>query len=184
MLEDIFSRPKDFAIHENENIRKDGKRLWMLWKNKIVYDHSGRRLYIQSIASDITLQRRREGQLRLQSQLLEAIQKAVIATDLDGKITYINKFAEQLYGWGREEAMGLDIINVTVPQTSREQAGEIMDALSRGGSWAGEFTVQNRSGREFTAHVTNSPVLDEEGRLIGIIGVSHEVKQEGPTEAM
>jgi PAS domain-containing protein len=48
--------------------------------------------------------------LSLQVQLLYAIERSVIATDLGGIVIYWNRFAEQLYGWSSAEAMDCDIM--------------------------------------------------------------------------
>jgi PAS domain S-box-containing protein len=44
-------------------------------------------------------------QLRLQARLLDAVEAAVIATDLEGTITYSNRHAEVLYGWSAPEVL-------------------------------------------------------------------------------
>jgi len=135
-----------------------------------------------TIYEDVSEQRKTEDQLRFQGQMLESLDEAVIATDIDGTVIYLNSCAEWLYGWPREEAVGKSIMNVTVPQTSHQQAAEIMQALSKGDSWAGDFKVHTKQGVEFLAHVTNSPVYSNEGELIGIIGISYDVTERRKTE--
>lgn len=49
--------------------------------------------------SDITEQKRAEGNLHFQAELLRAVGQSVYATDLLGRVTYINAAAEALYGW-------------------------------------------------------------------------------------
>src|SRR5918992_634016 len=51
--------------------------------------------------------------------------RGFVATDLEGRITYWNHFAERLYGWPAAEALGRDILEVTPAETSAEQAVEI-----------------------------------------------------------
>ncbi|MFW6274964.1 MAG: PAS domain S-box protein, partial [Spirochaetota bacterium] len=148
-------------------------------------DGSFRQTYC--VFKDITEQkqaeeRKTDDQLRFQGQMLESLDEAVIATDIDGTVLYLNSCAEWLYGWPREEAIGKNIMNVTVPQASQQQAAEIMQALSRGDSWAGDFRVHTKQGVEFLAHVTNSPVYSNEGELIGIIGISYDVTERRKTE--
>src|SRR5215212_9871239 len=48
---------------------------------------------------DFTERRRAEDSIRFQAHLLDTVEQAVIATDLEGHITYWNHFAERLYGW-------------------------------------------------------------------------------------
>ncbi len=135
-----------------------------------------------AVYEDVSEKRRAEDQLRFQGQMLEALDEAVIATDTDGVVLYLNSFAEWLYGWPREEAIRKNIMNVTVPQTSQQQAAEIMHALSRGESWSGDFKVHTKQGDEFLAHVTNSPVYSNEGEFLGIIGISYDVTESRKTE--
>lgn len=123
-----------------------------------------------------------KNQNELKAKLLAAVEQAVIATDLDGTITYWNRYAEKLYGWTEEETLGKNIARITVPEVSREQADPIMTNLSRGERWFGEFLVQDKRGRRFFAHVTNSPVFDEQGNLIGIIGLSYDIDKQKKTE--
>jgi PAS domain S-box-containing protein len=114
----------------------------------------------------------REDPIRLHSNLLNAIPAALIATDIAGKIIYWNRVAEKLYGWLACEVLGRNILEITVPPDSEKQAAEIMSLLTAGLSWTGEFKVKRRDGICFTAMVTDSPVFDVNGVMIGIIGVS------------
>ena len=109
------------------------------------------------------------------TNLLNAVGQAIIATTLQGEIVFFNRFAEQLYGWSAEEALGRNIMDVTVPQISQGQAGEIMAELGRGISWSGEFSVQRRDGTVFPALVVNTPILDPDGEFVGIIGASSDI---------
>ncbi|WDT78917.1 MAG: PAS domain S-box protein [Candidatus Manganitrophus sp.] len=110
------------------------------------------------------------------------IGQAVIATDLRGGIIYWNHFAEKLYGWSSEEAFGRDVLEITAAPASAEKASEIMADLRQGKAWSGEFLVRRRDGTAFTAMVTDSPVYDQEGRIIGIIGVSFDLTERKQAE--
>ena len=118
-----------------------------------------------------------ERRSKLQSRLLDAVGQAVIVTDLQGAITYWNRFAEELYGWSEPEVLGRSIVDVTPSEVFRERADEIMAELKEGKSWSGEFLVRRKNGTSFPAMVTNTPVYDEAGTLVGIIGVSMDVTE-------
>jgi PAS domain S-box-containing protein len=124
---------------------------------------------------NITERKRTEATLRFQSQLLDAAAQAIIATDLDGKITYWNRFAETLYGWTSSEALGRDIVDITPPGAGQELASEIFGRLAEGESWSGEFLVQRKDGTTFPAFVIDGPIYDNAGNVIGIIGVSTDL---------
>lgn len=121
---------------------------------------------------DITERTQAEEEIRFQARLLDAVEQSVIATDLTGTIIFWNSFAEHLYGRTAAEALGANILDVTPSPVLREQADDILSRLQQGNSWAGEFQVQRRDGSLFPAMVTNSPIFNHKGELIGIVGVS------------
>lgn len=118
--------------------------------------------------------RRRAGGVHadVQLRLLDAVGQAVIATDPGGCVLFWNAAAQELYGWTAQEAVGRSVLELTPSEASSEQAEEIMTALRAGMSWTGDFPVRRKDGSSFTARVTNRPLLDENGAVIGVIGVS------------
>jgi PAS domain S-box-containing protein len=112
--------------------------------------------------------------IRFQARLLDAVDQAVIATDLDGSVTFWNRFAEQLYGWSAKEALGRNVLELT-SGSDPAKARQTMAQLAKGGGWSGEFTGRRRDKSTFPGHVTDAPVYDEQGQLIGIVGVSYDM---------
>ena len=110
--------------------------------------------------------------------LLNSVSDSIIATNLNGEITFWNKAAEQLYKWKEKDVLGKNIVDVTPSKASAIQANEIMKSLIKGESWEGEFDVQDKNGRVFPVYVRNYPINDSEGNLIGIIGVSKDISEE------
>lgn len=100
---------------------------------------------------------------------------AVIATDVNGRILYWNHSAEELYGWTSAEALGLNVVDVTPAIMSQPEAAQVMKLLRSAETWSGTFMVRDKAGSTFAVQVTDSPVLDEYGKLVGIIGVSARV---------
>jgi PAS domain S-box-containing protein len=124
--------------------------------------------------ADITERKLAGEATRFQSHLLDTVEQAVIATDLTGKITYWNRFAEKLYGWPAAEVTGRNIIEITPSSEAQARAAEIMSHLSAGRSWSGELTLRRRDGTTFPAFVTDTPIYDDEGTLVGIVGISSD----------
>ncbi|HEX8681636.1 MAG TPA: PAS domain S-box protein, partial [Ardenticatenaceae bacterium] len=140
---------------------------------------------VQAIVTNyrnVTERKQAEEQLRFQSYLLNTVGQAVIATDIDGSILYWNHFAESLYGWSSSEVLGRNIVEVTPSEASKEQALELMARLRAGEGWSGEFLVRRRDGSSFPALVNDSPIKDENGQLVGIIGVSQDVTERKQAE--
>ena len=64
MIRDIGKNPTDYAVNENENMRKDGERVWVAWTNKPVHDRDGDVSEILSVGYDVTDRKMMEKTLR------------------------------------------------------------------------------------------------------------------------
>jgi diguanylate cyclase (GGDEF)-like protein/PAS domain S-box-containing protein len=139
-------------------------------------------LRIITAHESITQRKLAEDKIRFQSYLLASVEQAVIATDLEGVIVYWNPFARKLYGWSSAEAVGRNIIEMISSETMQEQAAQIMARLKMGESWSGEFLARHRDGHSFPIQVTNSPIRDAQGKLIGITGISTDITERKKVE--
>ncbi len=115
-----------------------------------------------------------EERTRLHAQLLNAVEQAVLAVDLTGRIIFWNRFAERLYGWTEDEAQGRNITELLAAPLLMEAARANMGQLRRGESWSGEFLLQRRDGTAFVAHVSAALVQDDQNTLISIVAVSRD----------
>lgn len=156
---------------------KDDRPVWMIENVNLLEGEDGARTLIQGTAIDITGRKRAEEAINFQAHVLNVIEQSVIAVDIEGIVTYWNRFAEKLYGWSSAEAVGQSISKLVPAGATAEQASEIMARLRQGQSWAGEFSVQRRDGTIFPVMATDSPIYDERGRLVGIVGVSIDVTE-------
>jgi PAS domain S-box-containing protein len=175
-----FHTLKDGEVVEIEYRMRhaNGEWRWLHSRETVFAQNAdGIPLQILGAASDITERKRTETEIYFQAHLLSAVQQAIIATDLNGIIIYWNNFAQILYGWSADEVKGKNILEIILPETSQEQAAEIMSYLQRGESWSGEFLVRRRDGTIFPVLVTDSPIYDDEKTLIGIIGISTDITE-------
>ena len=139
-----------------------------------IIDINGKRCLLTA-SSDITERKRAEDAIHFQALLLDVVEQAVIATDLEGKVIFWNRFAEKLYGWSSGEAVGRNVMEITPAEKMQEQAAEIMRRLNEGQSWSGEFLVRRRDGSAFWSLITDSPIHDAGGNLVGIVGISVDI---------
>jgi PAS domain S-box-containing protein len=136
-------------------------------------------LKISAVVSD---RRKDYERLQLQGRMLDSVADAVIAADPAGKIIYWNNAAAKIYGFSREEAIGQDLVSVTVPEMSTEESRKILGRLMRGKSWSGEYMVKHRDGHLFPIYANDSPVFDDDGRLIAVLEASHDISDQMRTE--
>lgn len=112
------------------------------------------------------------GWAQLDSPLVRQMQAAIIATDLDGVIRWCNPYAEEFFGRLASELIGHDSADFAGAEVTRDLAHEIFEALQAGRTWEGDFTVRRKDGSIVTAHVIDSPLQDDDGRLVGVASMS------------
>ena len=167
---------KGKAMGEVIFIRKNGTRFpadisTSVFKNKEGSDRAS------IIIRDISERKKIHHQIKFQTDLLNNVGQAVIATDTKNNVTYWNNAAEKIYGWSSQEAIGQNIINLTPTQATEEQYDEIIKEISEGHTWSGEFMIKRKDGTNFPAYVTDAPILDPEGKLTGVIGISSDITE-------
>jgi len=139
---------------------------------------------IESLASslwsiaDTSIALGRAGLVGLESHLLERVDAAVMAVDLQGRILFANRYAETLYGWSRDETIGRLAAEVSGVALEPDIAAEILDALANDGSWEGTFEVRRRDGTLLSVHAVNSPLYDSTGQLSGVVSLAIDASRE------
>ncbi|MGA2225254.1 MAG: PAS domain S-box protein [Syntrophobacteraceae bacterium] len=128
----------------------------------------------------------RETSLRNQHEWLKitisSIGDAVLATDMEGNIIFFNPVAEALTGWGAEEATGRpfqDIFRI-IDERTREPAENIVVRVLREGciiGLANHTALLNREGREIPIEDSAAPIKDQEGNILGVVLVFHDVTE-------
>jgi PAS domain S-box-containing protein len=75
LMDEVCANPVAFEQNINENVRRNGERVWVAWTNKMVLDAQGQVAEILSIGSDITARKRAEEELRRHQEHLEDLVK-------------------------------------------------------------------------------------------------------------
>jgi PAS domain S-box len=81
MRKDLMRNPEKFKNNENENIRRNGERVWISWTNKAILDQRGNVTGILSVGNDITERKQAEEEKKMLiqelQQTLEELQEAL-----------------------------------------------------------------------------------------------------------
>src|SRR4029453_15121049 len=81
MIHDLLSHPERYVSNENENVARDGKRLWITWRNTPIVDSQGKLAEILSTGIDTTDRKRAEDALRANE---ERFRELAVRDDLTG----------------------------------------------------------------------------------------------------
>lgn len=70
---DVMTRPEEYGSSIAENVLKDGRKVWMAWSRRPIFDEDGRAQEILAVGSDLTERRRAEQKIQDQNKILETI---------------------------------------------------------------------------------------------------------------
>jgi two-component system cell cycle sensor histidine kinase/response regulator CckA len=135
-----------------------------------------------ALARDVSQRRTVERNLHFQAALLDRIDVAVVATDLEGRITHWNRAAERWFERPREQTLGLSLGEIN-SNYGLPDAVYVLEHLAAGGSWEGELSILRGDGTELPLLMRNSPVHDPNGEVVGIVGVSVDLTSTRRTAA-
>jgi diguanylate cyclase (GGDEF)-like protein/PAS domain S-box-containing protein len=167
--------------------RKDGSMLVVMDSSRVVRDAHGRVTGYEGTLTDITERKKAETavfQAKERAQVtLQSIGDAVITTDSEGRIDYMNPVAESLTGWENREAQTQligDVFTVVDEATREASENPVMRCLREGRTLGlSQHTVLvNRRGQELAIQDSAAPIRDRAGNLIGAVMVFHDVSKE------
>lgn len=136
--------------------------------------------FICGFGQDVTERRRAEEAMRIRDHALATSVSAVAMSDLDGKLTYVNRAFLDLWGYADEgEILGRSSLEFW---RSREEAGKVVEALAGEGQWNGRMEGTRRDGDSFVAELSAHMVKGPEGKplcmMASFLDVTDRVRAE------
>ena len=187
--------------YEGDVVTKSGKVRRVFWSNAFITDRAGVRSHMVSTGVDVTEGRDSVGVFSV--LMRSATTRAVIATDMDTRITYFSGGAEQLLGYAAHEMLGqLLPDHLFEPEEVRARAAELgvpplvrrLLTLVEGppadgvapepGRAQRDWTLVCADGSRFVATIVVSPSTDATGVQVGYVGTMTDVSQERQTNAL
>jgi diguanylate cyclase (GGDEF)-like protein/PAS domain S-box-containing protein len=167
-------------------IQANGTRIWVraVGAAEFVNDVPVR---LVGTFQDITKLHETKADLARQHELLrvtlQSIGDAVITTDNTGLVTWLNPVAERMTGWLTAEATGRHIDEVfrIVNEETRAPTENPVDICLKQGTTAGlanDTILLSRNGDEFGIEDSAAPIRSEEGEILGVVLVFHDVTEQ------
>jgi PAS domain S-box-containing protein len=169
VINDVIRNPDLYARHENENMRRNGDRVWVMWANKALVDGEGKVCGVQGIGTDITARKRAEDGLRKSEQekagILGSLRKvAVHYLDPEMRVTWTNAMTEQVFGLTPEDMQGRKCFEAIHGASEPCPECTVVKALATGEAQQGEIS---RDGRAWL--VSSNPIKDSSGKVINVV---------------
>ena len=176
LVNDIFYNEKVFSSNINENVKKNGERVWIQWTNKPIKDNDGNLTAILSVGTDVTERKHIEQKLRQSKndweRTFDSVPDLIAILDTEHRIVRVNKSMAQQLQISAESAAGLFCYecahgakfppafcpHVKTLQDGEEHIAEVHEPLL-----GGDFVV------------SSTPLKNEDGQLIGSVHVARDI---------
>ncbi|MBL4760948.1 MAG: PAS domain S-box protein [Mariprofundaceae bacterium] len=138
---------------------------------------AGQKLFLGTLR-DISERKKMEADQQRLSMAVEQTQDAIMITDMQGMIEYVNPAYQALSGFSADELIG---------QTPKiVQSGEMPDSfykkmwekLLSGQVWSGEFINKHKNGELYEVEQSISPIFDASENIMGFTSVQRDITGE------
>lgn len=185
MMEAICASPEAFEHNVNENVRRDGRRAWISWTNRIVWDDDGQVSEILSIGTDITSQvvanealRRSEEQFRL---IMENLADLVAVIDLDGRRIYNSPSYQGILG-SVDHLHGSSSFDQVHPDDKARVQQAFQSTVETGIGHRLEYRLIDQHGQPRYIESQGSVIRDSRGAVNQVVVVSRDVTERREAE--
>ncbi len=167
--------------------RVDGTTLTVIESARAVRDEQGYLTGYEGTIFDISERKRAETAMFQEKEkaqvTLQSIGDAVITTDAEGRIEYLNPVAEDLTGWQSREVCGKalgEVVDILHEATREKLEAPASRALREGRVIAvtDQTVLVNRRGQEIAIQDSAAPIRDRAGQILGAVMVFHDVSKE------
>lgn len=98
----------------------------------------------------------------------------VIASDVNNKITHVSNSASSQFGYSKEEFKQISPVDLYKDKAEYES---VEKQINNKGFFIGKITNKKKNGKLFNTHLSASPITDDKGKSIGLMGVSRDIKE-------
>jgi len=163
--------------YELEFRTPSGRILPTLVGVSLIADEEGNPQGLTGLVTDISERIELEEALKAERDRLDAILghigDAVMVTDAEASIQFVNPAWERLNNYSFTEALGKTPDIIQSDQHNDVFYSEMQETISQGNTWQGEITNRRKDGSTYEAALTITPVLNPTGTVINAVSRSY-----------
>ncbi|MFZ0426587.1 MAG: PAS domain S-box protein, partial [Acidobacteriota bacterium] len=188
LIDELQEDPESYSESINENVRKNGDRVWVSWRNRPIRDASGRVIGNLAVGQDMTERRSVEDRLRESEARFRAVFElaavGMAQVDIDtGRFRIVNDRLAQIAGRSPEELLKLTFSDITHPDDQAQDAEmfrRLMDGVQN--EYRSEKRYVRPDGRLVWVQTAVTLVRDSEGRPLYSVGIVQDVTESKQAE--
>ncbi|MFZ1753480.1 MAG: histidine kinase N-terminal 7TM domain-containing protein [Caldilineaceae bacterium] len=174
---EVLASGKDVLLDEDSVINDQGEERWYRAAKRRIFSPVDNEHQVLTIASDITEQRAADEKLRLQSAALNSAANAILITDVQGIIEWVNPAFTELTGYLLEEVSGRNVRMLNSGMQNSTFYTELWASIRQGNTWRGELINQRKNGDMYIEEMGITPVVDELGNVTHFVAVKQDITQ-------
>jgi hypothetical protein len=176
LLKLLFERGElnDFDVSLKD---KDDRLLYCSVNIKIETGSDGAPIKAIGSLRDITERKLAREHISKLERAVEQSPSAIIITDLDGKIEYVNPRFTEITGYTKEEAIGQNPSIMKSGEHDEEFYKELWDTIRTGNEWRGEFLNKRKDGTIYWEMASISPVRNDLDQITHYIAIKDDITE-------
>jgi PAS domain S-box-containing protein len=164
------------------NYHKDGSEFWVEMELVPVTNATGQVTHFVAFQRDVSRRKRNERTLKKQAKLIDIATDAFLVRDLNSRLLFWSRGAEQIYGWQAKEVLGQNVDQLLNPEPS-PQVQAAWQAVLRQGEWQGEIVKYTKAKEMRTIESRWTLVRDSTGRPEAVLSVDTDITESKQLEA-
>jgi methyl-accepting chemotaxis protein len=171
-------REGNYQTAEYKRLTKSGKEVWIHATYNPIKGPDGKVLKIVKFANDISHEVEQKKEFRLLSMVANETDNAVLISDADRRIQYVNKGFSQMTGYAQHEVLGHIAREFLVgPKTDPATKERIEAELNAPRAFYDEIEIHRKDGSSLWISVTSNPVHDENGQHSNYIAILADISK-------
>jgi PAS domain S-box-containing protein len=182
MIRCITNEPEKYTNNENENICKNGQRIWISWNNRLISDSGEQTPEILSIGQDITIRKRIEQELKRNEErfrsFVENANDVVFALTPEGTFSYVSPRWKDAFGYEISETIGHPFVPFVHPDDVPGCFEFLQKVMNTGEKQSGiEYRVRCKDGN-FLRYKANGSRIQEADNTFTFIGIGRDITEQ------
>jgi PAS domain S-box-containing protein len=154
MLTGVGNKPSDYTEKDVETVQLISNLIW-----------------------NTVRRRRTQAQLQTLALAVEQSPVSVIITDMEARITYVNRAFEQTTGYMQSDVLGQNPRLLRSGLTPRETYQQLWETLGRGQSWHGELINRRKNGELYCEIAAIAPIRGATGEITHYVAVMEDITE-------